>query len=743
MIKLLVLVSLLLTQAVWAQLSISGVVLNRQSLEAVADVNIYLREGQGGTVSDGEGYFKLEIPSGTPGTAIIILEHVSFDTLRLSLKEARGRSRFYLRPKVLESGRIVVEGRKNTDTALDLPVAINTMEAREFAGQGYIDVGDLLRTEQSIQIDESQSGRKTISMRGGNAGDVIIFYNGIRMSDNYDNGFDLALINVEDLQRVEVIKGSNTALYGAEAFSGVINLVPRVWQDHRLRFIQKFGSYNSGDWNLQLNHTFARRLHLSYGIRQAASRKAFTDGADALENNITQHTAHAVYLLDPDPEKSVHNSLSAMFIDTRLGYSNIRIFEGLNDRNRIYSLRYRGDIGATRDWLITASLQELRSEHNLLLLKSLLNRRIRSDSYRLDARKTLKGQNWEITGAYQAERSRVRFSDTRQDTSTYRLSTLNMDVLREKQGGVIIARLHSPVGNNLPGTIHLDASYRYDRVSDTPERAAPDSLTRVRYPAIDGEDIWRQGTYKVAFRLSMTRGAYDYDLFINTGLNVRFPTIARRLSQPVLLNDNPLSGSNRDPEKNRGTELGFRMERREADGSLIDRWKMRVSYFSNLYENKIRNFRVGFSSRALYDNIPTAAIKGLELSATLWMFRQHLRLEGTLADYDIPEKAAFPLKSDFKLTAGAVFHWRDFNFRVRWFSANEQTGWFREEDGSFSELRLKPFRNVNVHLSQSLSLWDIRSRVILSGQNLINDNTELNGLAIRDRRFYMALELKY
>ncbi len=742
MIKFFWLGGLLLMQALWAQ-SISGVVLNRQSGKAIADVNIYLINGHGGAVTDARGNFRLEVPPGSADESIVVFDHISYDTLHVALKKARVTRVFYLRPKILKSGGIVVEGKKPADMEQDLPVAINTLQARSFEGKGYIDVGDLLRTEQSIQIDENQSGKKTISMRGGNADDVIVFYNGIRMNSNYDNGFDLGLLNIEDLQQIEVIKGSNTALYGAEAFSGVINLVPRVRRDHQLRFIQKFGSYNSGDWSLNLNHTFAGRLHLSYNLRRAASQKSYTDSDDALENEITQHTAHALYMFNPQDKGDAANTLSAMFIDTRLGYSNIRILEGLNDRNRIYSLRYRGDLGPTRNWLITASLQQLQSQHDILLLKDVLNRTINSASYRLDARKTFKGSNWRLIGAYQAEQSNVLFEDGRQDSLSGARSSLRLDLIRVKQGGVIISHFNSPVGNGLPGTIQVDGSYRYDRVSDIPRGAPPDSLTRALYPAIGGNRTWSESTFKVAVRLGMTSGAYSYNAYVNTGLNARFPTVASRLSQPISPGVNPLAGANRDPEKNRSTELGFQMERGEPNGSLIDRWKINLSYFKNLYQNKIRNFRVGFSSRALYDNIPTASINGLELSALLWLFRERLRLEGTLADYDISEKAAFPLKSDFKLTAGAFFRWRDFGAQIRWFSANEQVGWFRGQDGSFSELRLKPFSNVNLHLSQKLSLWHIRSRLILSAQNLISDKTELNGLAIRDRRFYMALELKY
>ena len=69
-------------------------------------------------------------------------------------------------------------------------------------------------------MEESLSGRKTISIRAGNADDVLILYNGIRLNRAFDNVFDLSLIDMQNIEQIEIVKGGHSVLYGPDAFSG-------------------------------------------------------------------------------------------------------------------------------------------------------------------------------------------------------------------------------------------------------------------------------------------------------------------------------------------------------------------------------------------------------------------------------------------------------------------------------------------------------------------------------------------
>ena len=272
----------ILTTSLFSQdVFIAGEIRNKKTGELISDVNIYLIEQSLGTTSDEYGQFYLKIPSKNENITVVF-HHIAYDTLQVSLRKAQEQRIFYLTPSVMTSDQITVEGRyEEMDIARDLPQMTIVFDEKKFENQAYTDAGDLLKTEQSIQIDEDLSGKKTIAMRGGNADDVIVLYNGVKLNNPYDNTFDLSLINLDDVKQVEVIKGNNTSLYGSDAFSGVINIVPKVNSEYTVRFAQRFGTYDSGDWNLQLNHSFKKKLHVLYSHKEGGSRRTYADSPDA------------------------------------------------------------------------------------------------------------------------------------------------------------------------------------------------------------------------------------------------------------------------------------------------------------------------------------------------------------------------------------------------------------------------------------------------------------------------------
>ncbi|MEO6611002.1 MAG: TonB-dependent receptor [Chitinophagaceae bacterium] len=70
----------------------------------------------------------------------------------------------------------------------------------------------------------------TSSIRGSSAGNVLILVNGIPVNDPsvISNNFDLNFINLDQVARIEILKGGQSTLYGSDAVSGVINIITRV-----------------------------------------------------------------------------------------------------------------------------------------------------------------------------------------------------------------------------------------------------------------------------------------------------------------------------------------------------------------------------------------------------------------------------------------------------------------------------------------------------------------------------------
>ena len=115
--------------------------------------------------------------------------------MRITLSQALQIDRFYMIPRIIQLNPIAIEAQGNySKIQNDIPQPVSVISSKNFDIHGYVDAGDLLKNEQSIQVEEELSGKKTVALRAGNSDDVIILYNGIKMNSLYDNIFDLSLI---------------------------------------------------------------------------------------------------------------------------------------------------------------------------------------------------------------------------------------------------------------------------------------------------------------------------------------------------------------------------------------------------------------------------------------------------------------------------------------------------------------------------------------------------------------------
>ena len=319
---------------VFAQVTeISGVVRNTNTHREIRGVNVVVKGTQLGTSSNFAGRFYLRIPDASR-QRFIVFQHIGYELREILLDSVATMTHVDLQPRIIPLQEIQVEAEaaQRFEIKKDLPQTVSVIEAKDFEIRGYVDAGDLLRTDHSVQVKEELSGKKTVAIRGGNPDEVVVLYNGIKMNSAFDNVFDLSLIDLEDIERFEIIKGSNTALYGPEAFSGVINIVPKAQQDYNIRFQQRLGTYRSGNWGLHL-YQGLNRLQGSYSFKRGAATRnfvGFPDDTGRLENTSLNHTANLKFRLSDPSQGTDTNALSAMFIHTTLEHDNQRDMEQLS-----------------------------------------------------------------------------------------------------------------------------------------------------------------------------------------------------------------------------------------------------------------------------------------------------------------------------------------------------------------------------------------------------------------------------
>ncbi len=126
---------------------------------------------------------------------------------------------------------IVVAGDRigySRAVVLTAPVSILTGDQIQARNQGVI--GDLLRTIPGLSVSQSGGGGALtqIRLRGSEANHIRVIIDGVEVANPSDGGFDFGGLRNEDIVKIEVLRGEQSALYGSDAIGGVINIITRA-----------------------------------------------------------------------------------------------------------------------------------------------------------------------------------------------------------------------------------------------------------------------------------------------------------------------------------------------------------------------------------------------------------------------------------------------------------------------------------------------------------------------------------
>lgn len=723
---------------------IQGEICNQNTNESIPNVNIYLSDRSVGTISDIQGRFLIEV-SDKKLDLKLIFEHIGFETLVLSPNNMPDNKPIYLKPKSLKSEAIDVEAKRiDMGIIKDLPQPIKVITKDEYEIRGYTDVGDLLSTDQSIQINEETSGKKTLTLRAGNADDVLVLLNGIKLNSVYDNIFDLSLLNLENVERIEIIRGSLTALYGSDGFSGIINIIPDMYKKYNIKFQQRFGTYNSADWNLDLNYDFWNRAIVSYAYKKGSSIRKYIDnpaGNNLLENAMDQHTLNAIINLNKNNLKNP-NHIDISYLNTEQVFQDQRFNETMSDLNQMYLISFEGNLPVLKNVKVSGAYQRLNSEQGLQSYSAYYDRKTSSEKYNFIEENSITYKRLELSTAYQFEQTFLDFKNERQIEGEESSDISRAEYFQNKHGIASILKIHAPTTDNFFNKFDVDGSYRWDYVRNYDNKIIyPDDYSGSIFP---GDNRWQESTFKFSTQLSGRNDFYRFNSYLNFGNNVKFPSLLQQLSTPRQINEGRASTDpNLNPEKNLAVELSASLSREKLSLTAVDYWQVSLNYFKNEYENKFRMYRVPYNPITFYDNIQTASISGIDFNARASLYSNLLNFEFGTSKYDVSARAAFPFKYDMKNVFNAEFAYAKFNLKFNLFREGEQSGVIRTADGLFQEIVLPPYSNINIHLSKRFSHKRFKLFMNASARNILDSEESIEGIAIRDRRYYLTFGLQY
>lgn len=122
---------------------------------------------------------------------------------------------------------IVTIGTKTQNSVQNLPMQVLVINQEEIKNSGASNVSDILNSEGSIYLKTTGSNGATMSIRGMAHVDTLILIDGKRVNGEFSKTYELDRIPAGMIERIEIVKGSSSLLYGSDAMGGVINIITK------------------------------------------------------------------------------------------------------------------------------------------------------------------------------------------------------------------------------------------------------------------------------------------------------------------------------------------------------------------------------------------------------------------------------------------------------------------------------------------------------------------------------------
>jgi outer membrane receptor for ferrienterochelin and colicins len=187
-----------------------------------------------------------------------------------------------LTPLALSLDATVVTAARREQRLADAVVPVELISRRQIEETGSTDVASVLTERLGIQLDRGLPGNSGVQLQGLGSQRVLVLVDGQPLVGRIGGTLDLSRVSAANVERIEVVKGPQSTLYGSDAMGGVINIVTRRAETGRMeaRLQAVGGSMGRSDMlATMLGNRGTTDAVLDLGLRRVALTPGVTDAA--------------------------------------------------------------------------------------------------------------------------------------------------------------------------------------------------------------------------------------------------------------------------------------------------------------------------------------------------------------------------------------------------------------------------------------------------------------------------------
>lgn len=125
---------------------------------------------------------------------------------------------------------ITITGTRNKKLLKDSVVKTEVLTKEDLNQMGARTIAEALGNIPGIEVRPAEAGQRgeIVRLQGLSAKNVLILVDGNRVTGRFNGAIDLTRFKIEDIERIEIVKGASSALYGSDAIAGVINIITKA-----------------------------------------------------------------------------------------------------------------------------------------------------------------------------------------------------------------------------------------------------------------------------------------------------------------------------------------------------------------------------------------------------------------------------------------------------------------------------------------------------------------------------------
>ena len=140
---------------------------------------------------------------------------------------------------------VVVTATKTPHTLENVPVTTAVITSKDIEKTNAQTVGEALRWLPGINIRTNGYSRATVKIHGLPSKYTLVLIDGQRLKGRHADSIDIGQVPVDMIDRIEVVKGPASVLYGSDAVAGVVNIITKAPPDRTI--FDGYASYGTGD----------------------------------------------------------------------------------------------------------------------------------------------------------------------------------------------------------------------------------------------------------------------------------------------------------------------------------------------------------------------------------------------------------------------------------------------------------------------------------------------------------------